>query len=70
MESITRGSTTCPVCGTEASVGLPRSTTDPIVTPEPSPDLDATYAGDGSGRQKRRRFRCPNGHSLYVYFEF
>ena len=70
MESITRGTVTCPVCGTETSVGLPRSTTDPVVTSEPSPALDAAYAGDGSGRQKRRQLRCPNEHPLYVYFEF
>ncbi len=70
MKGLTRGQVTCPECGADTNVGLPRSTTDPVVTAEPSPALDDDYAGEGSGRQKRRQLRCPNGHPLYVYFEF
>lgn len=70
MESLTRGLVTCPVCGVQTTLGLPRSTTDPVITASPSSDLDDVYTGDDAGRQKRRQSRCPNGHSFYVYFEF
>ncbi|WP_254838172.1 DUF1178 family protein [Natronomonas marina] len=70
MEQLTRGMVTCPVCGATTVVGLPRSTTDPVISASPSPELDDAYTGENAGRRKRRQSCCPNGHGFYMYFEF
>jgi hypothetical protein len=70
MDCITRGLITCPACSVDSPVGLPQSATNTAVTAAPSPELDEEYAGEDAPRKKRREFSCPNGHLLYVYFEF
>ena len=70
MDGCLHGLITCPDCGTDTPVGLPRSTANRVVTPSPSAELDAVYLDGDDSRRKRRHACCPNGHSFYMYFEF
>ncbi|WP_158854512.1 transcriptional regulator Brz [Halorhabdus sp. CUG00001] len=53
----------CPDCGAELQMGLPRNSTVRSVAPEPREE-------PADDRVKERENACPNGHRLYVTFEF
>ena len=54
---------TCPLCGTDVAMGLPRDAVVKSVTAAERPEPD------GSG-QKARRLRCQNDHEFFVLFEW
>jgi hypothetical protein len=54
---------TCPLCGTEVEMGLPRDAVVKSVTAAERPEPDES-------RQKARRLRCQNGHGFFVLFEW
>lgn len=59
----------CPVCGEQIQMGLPRSASVEAVTGEIDPELDEVYLSE-SPRHKRRSNSCETGHRFYVYFEY
>jgi len=55
---------TCPECGADRGIGLPRGgAIKGVRTDGPDDPL-------GDPRKKWREGRCPNGHDFFIFFEF
>jgi hypothetical protein len=59
----------CPACGEQVQMGLPRSVAIEAITEEVDSALDEEYLSE-SPRHKRRSIKCENGHQFYVYFVY